>query len=48
MTFTQSLHSGNFNSYAPTLAGAGANGTWGINITGNAATATTASNSNNL
>jgi hypothetical protein len=32
------LTSGNFNSYAPTLTGGGANGTWNINITGNAAT----------
>jgi hypothetical protein len=32
------LHSGNFNSYAPTLTGGGASGTWGINITGNAGT----------
>lgn len=30
----------NINSYAPTLTGGGASGTWGINITGNAATAT--------
>lgn len=39
----------NYNSYSPTLTGGGASGTWGINITGNAATATsatTASNSN--
>jgi hypothetical protein len=28
------LHSGNFNSYAPTLTGTGASGTWGISITG--------------
>jgi hypothetical protein len=48
------IHSGNYNSYAPTLTGTGASGTWGINVTGNAATATTAttattaSNSNNL
>lgn len=35
------LHAGNFNSYSPTLTGGGASGTWGINITGNAATATT-------
>jgi hypothetical protein len=35
------LHGGNFNSYSPTLTGGGASGTWGINITGNAATATT-------
>jgi hypothetical protein len=34
------LHSGNYNTYAPSLTGAGASGTWGINITGNAATAT--------
>jgi hypothetical protein len=33
----QSLHSGNFNSYAPTLTGSGASGTWGINVTGSAA-----------
>lgn len=30
------------NSYAPSLTGAGASGTWGINISGNAATATNA------
>ena len=34
------LHSGNYNSYAPKLDGTGASGTWGISITGNAATAT--------
>ena len=38
------LHSNNFNSYAPTLTGTGASGSWGISITGNAATATTATN----
>ena len=38
------LNAGNYNSYAPTLTGTGASGTWGINITGNAATATTAAN----
>ena len=32
------LASDNFNSYAPSLTGGGASGTWGINITGNAAT----------
>lgn len=31
------LHSGNYNSYAPKLNGTGASGTWGINISGNAA-----------
>ena len=36
------LHSGNYNSYAPKLDGTGATGTWGINISGNAATATNA------
>ena len=37
------LDSGNYNSYTPKLDGTGATGTWGINITGNANTATTAS-----
>ena len=32
------LHSGNYNSYSPTLTGGGASGTWGINITGSANT----------
>lgn len=32
------LHSGNYNSYSPTLTGIGASGTWGIDITGNADT----------
>ena len=36
------LDSNNFNKYTPTLTGIGANGTWEINITGNAATATNA------
>ena len=35
----QSLHSSNYTSYSPSLTGGGASGTWGINITGNAATA---------
>ena len=30
----------NYNSYSPTLTGTGATGTWGINISGNANTAT--------
>lgn len=34
------LHAGNYNSYSPTLTGTGASGTWGISISGNAATAT--------
>jgi hypothetical protein len=33
----QSLHSGNYTSYSPTLTGGGAGGTWAINITGSAA-----------
>lgn len=36
------LDSGNFNNYAPTKTGGGATGTWGISISGNAATATSA------
>ena len=32
------LHAGNYTSYSPSLTGSGASGTWGINITGNAAT----------
>ena len=31
------LHSNNYNNYAPTKSGGGAHGTWGINISGNAA-----------
>lgn len=42
------LHSGNFNSYAPTLTGTGASGTWGISISGNAETATKLLNSRTL
>jgi hypothetical protein len=45
------LNSSNYTSYAPSLTGSGASGTWGINVTGssasctgNAATATTATN----
>jgi hypothetical protein len=36
----QVLHASNYNSYSPTLTGGGASGTWGINITGNAANIT--------
>lgn len=35
------LHSGNYTSYTVTKTGSGASGTWGISISGNAATATT-------
>jgi hypothetical protein len=52
---SQVLAASNYNSYAPTLTGTGASGTWGINVTGssasctgNAVTATTASNANLL
>lgn len=45
------LSASNYNSYAPTLTGTGASGSWGISVTGssasctgNAATATTATN----
>jgi hypothetical protein len=38
----EAIHAGNYNTYAPTLTGTGASGTWAISITGNAATATTA------
>ena len=34
------LNTTNYNSYAPTLTGTGASGTWGISISGNAATVT--------
>jgi hypothetical protein len=37
------LNSGNYNTYTPSLTGAGASGTWGISVSGNAATATSAS-----
>ena len=42
------LHSGNYNSYAPKLDGTGATGTWGINISGNAASASNASAVNGI
>ncbi len=38
---SQVLYAGNYNSYAPTLTGGGASGTWGINITGESQTANT-------
>lgn len=38
------LSEANYNSFAPSLTGAGASGTWGISISGNAATATTSTN----
>jgi hypothetical protein len=38
----QILHSANYNSYAPTLTGGGASGTWNISITGSAGSASSA------
>ena len=35
-TWKNLLDSSNYNSYAPTLTGSGASGTWGINVTGSA------------
>lgn len=37
-TAYRTLNTGNYNSYAPTLTGGGASGTWGISVSGNAAT----------
>lgn len=34
------LHAGNYNTYAPTLTGTGASGSWGISITGSSASCT--------
>ena len=45
---SQVLSAVNFNTYAPTKTGTGASGTWAINITGNAATATNATNAATL
>lgn len=44
-SWVQFLSSSNYNSYSPTLTGGGASGTWGISISGNAATA---SNTNSI
>lgn len=38
--WSTNIDSSNYNSYAPTKTGTGASGTWGISVTGNAATAT--------
>ena len=38
------LDSGNYNSYSPSLTGAGASGTWGISISGNSASTTALKN----
>ncbi|MFH6966488.1 pyocin knob domain-containing S74 family peptidase [Flavobacterium sp. FlaQc-28] len=39
-TWRKLLNDVNFSSYSPTLTGGGATGTWGINISGNASSAT--------
>jgi hypothetical protein len=39
------LNSANYTSYAPSLTGSGASGTWGINVTGTATALSTASGS---
>jgi hypothetical protein len=41
------LSSSNYNSYSPTLTGGGASGTWSINITGSAGSASTATYATN-
>ena len=42
------LDSNNYNSYAPTLTGTGASGSWGINVTGTAATLASARTINGI
>lgn len=42
------LTSGNYTSYAPTKTGGGASGTWGINISGNAATTSRLATARNI
>ena len=42
------LHASNYNTYSPTLTGTGASGSWNISVTGNAATATSATTATNL
>ena len=39
-TWRTVLHDGNYNSYAPTLIGTGASGSWGISVTGSSASCT--------
>ena len=48
ITDFQLLHSGNYTTYTVTKTGGGANGTWGISITGNAASATKLNSRGNL
>jgi hypothetical protein len=44
----QVLHAGNYTSYSPSLTGSGASGTWSINVTGSAGSASTAGSATNL
>lgn len=43
LSWNKLIHSGNYTDYTVTKTGSGASGTWGISITGNAATASSAS-----
>ena len=43
-TWTRFLNDANFNTYAPTLTGGGASGTWSINVTGNSGNTSSISN----
>lgn len=45
-SWSEVLSSNNYNSYSPTLTGGNASGTWGINITGSAGSATNVSGGN--
>jgi hypothetical protein len=42
------LHSGNYTSYSPSLTGSGASGTWSINVTGSAGSASLATDADRL
>ena len=47
-TWNKVLTNQNYTNYSPSLTGSGASGTWGIAISGNAATASNASNTNSI
>jgi hypothetical protein len=42
LSWNKLIHSGNYTDYTVTKTGSGASGTWGISITGNAATSSSA------
>lgn len=42
------IHTGNYTSWVPTKTGSGASGTWGISVTGNAATASKLATARNI